>query len=312
MTQVRAETSPVELQIDARDWSRLVVLSVLWGGTFFFTGVALKELPPLTLVFLRLSIAALILLPLLWVNGIRFPAGVAGWWPYAVMAFINNVIPFSLLVMAQTYIPSGMASVLNATTPVFTVLVAAAFGEEKLIFRRVAGVLLGLLGVAVLKGYDFDITSRQSIGIALCLGATLCFGFSALWATRKLGGSPPIGTATFQLISASLMMLVLASVIDRPWQLQMPGLATWAAIFGLASLSTALAFIIFFQIVIRSGASNVMLVTLLVPVSAILLGYFMLGERIEFREIIGALIIGSALLVMDGRIFRLLGRSGVA
>ena len=169
-------------------------------------------------------------------------------------------------------------------------------------------MLLGLLGVAVLKGYDFDITSRQSIGIALCLGATLCFGFSALWATRKLGGSPPIGTATFQLISASLMMLVLASVIDRPWQLQMPGLATWAAILGLASLSTALAFIIFFQIVIRSGASNVMLVTLLVPVSAILLGYFILGERIEFREIIGALIIGSALLVMDGRIFRQLGR----
>lgn len=312
MTQVRAETSPVELQIDARDWSRLVVLSVLWGGTFFFTGVALKELPPLTLVFLRLSIASLILLPLLWINGIRFPAGVAGWRPYAVMAFINNVIPFSLIVMAQTYIPSGLASVVNATTPVFTVLVAAAFGEEKLILRRVAGVLLGLLGVAVLKGYDFDITSRQSIGIALCLGATLCFGFSALWATRKLAGSPPIGTATFQLISASLMMLVLASVIDRPWQLQMPGLTTWAAILGLASLSTALAFIIFFQIVIRSGASNVMLVTLLVPVSAILLGYSILGERIEFREIIGALIIGSALLVMDGRIFRLLGRSGIA
>jgi len=312
MTQVRAETSPVELQIDARDWSRLVFLSVLWGGTFFFTGVALKELPPLTLVFLRLSIATLILLPLLWINGIKFPVGVAGWQPYAVMAFINNVIPFSLIVMAQTYIPSGLASVVNATTPVFTVLVAAAFGEEKLIFRRVAGVLLGLLGVAVLKGYDFDITSRQSIGIALCLGATLCFGFSALWATRKLAGSPPIGTATFQLISASLMMLVLASVIDRPWQLQMPGLATWAAILGLASLSTALAFIIFFQIVIRSGASNVMLVTLLVPVSAILLGYFILGERIELREIIGALIIGSALLVMDGRIFRLLGRSGVA
>jgi len=312
MTQVRAETSPVELQIDARDWSRLVFLSVLWGGTFFFTGVALKELPPLTLVFLRLSIATLILLPLLWINGIKFPVGVAGWQPYAVMAFINNVIPFSLIVMAQTYIPSGLASVVNATTPVFTVLVAAAFGEEKLIFRRVAGVLLGLLGVAVLKGYDFDITSRQSIGIALCLGATLCFGFSALWATRKLAGSPPIGTATFQLISASLMMLVLASVIDRPWQLQMPGLATWAAILGLASLSTALAFIIFFQIVIRSGASNVMLVTLLVPVSAILLGYFILGERIELREIIGALTIGSALLVMDGRVFRWLGRSGVA
>lgn len=312
MTQVRADTSAVELQIDARDWSRLVFLSVLWGGTFFFTGVALKELPPLTLVFLRLSIATLILLPLLWINGIRFPTGIAGWRPFAVMALINNVIPFSLIVMAQTYIPSGTASVVNATTPVFTVLVAAAFGAEKLIARRVVGVLLGLVGVVILKGYDFDLMSRQSIGIGLCLGATLFFGFSALWATRKLAGSPPVGTATFQLISASLMMLVLASIFDRPWQLQMPGVGTWSAILGLAALSTSLAFIIFFQIVIRSGASNVMLVTLLVPVSAILLGYFFLGERIDAREIIGALIIGSALLVMDGRVFRLLGRSSVA
>lgn len=312
MTEARAETSPFEPRLDSRDWTRLVFLSMLWGGTFFFTGVAVKELPPLTLVFLRLSIATLILLPLLWINGIRFPAGVAGWRPFAVMALINNVIPFSLIVTAQTYIPSGTAAVVNATTPVFTVLVAAAFGEEKLILRRVAGVLLGLLGVAILKGYDIDIASGQSIGIVLCLGATLCFGFSALWATRKLAGSPPIGTATFQLMSASLMMLVLASVIDQPWQLQMPGLATWLAILGLAALSTSLAFIIFFQIVIRSGASNVMLVTLLVPVSAILLGYFFLGERIDMREIVGALIIGSALLVMDGRVFRWLRRSGVA
>lgn len=297
--------------MDERDWSRLIFLSVLWGGTFFFTGVALKELPPLTLVFLRLSIAALILLPMLWINRIPFPVGIAGWRPYAVMALINNVMPFSLIVMGQTYIPGGTASVVNATTPVFTVLVAAAFGQEKLILRRVAGVLLGLCGVVILKGYDFDLSSRQSIGIALCLGATICFGFSALWATRRLGGSPPIGTATFQLISASVMMLVLAMVVDRPWQLQMPGHVTWLAVLGLASLSTALAFIIFFQIVIRSGASNVMLVTLLVPVSAILLGYFILDERIEAREIVGALVIGSALLVMDGRVFRLFSRSGV-
>lgn len=312
MTIVQERLPDTELRMDERDWSRLVLLSVLWGGTFFFTGVALKELPPLTLVFLRLSIATLILLPLLWVNGVRFPAGAAGWRPFAVMALINNVIPFSLIVMAQTYIPGGTAAVVNATTPVFTVLVAAAFGEEKLILRRVAGVLLGLCGVIILKGYDFDISSNQSIGIALCLGATISFGFSALWATRKLAGTPPIGAATFQLISASLMMVVLASIFDRPWQLQMPGLVTWLAILGIASLSTALAFILFFQIVTRSGASNVMLVTLLVPVSAILLGYFFLDERIEAREIVGALVIASALLVMDGRVFRLFHRSGIA
>lgn len=310
MAVVQERLLETELRMDERDWSRLVFLSVLWGGTFFFTGVALKELPPLTLVFIRLSIATLILLPVLWVNRIRFPVGIAGWWPYAVMALINNVIPFSLLVMGQTYIPSGMAAVVNATTPVFTVLVAAAFGEERLILRRVAGVVLGLCGVIILKGYEFDIGSRQSIGIALCLGATTCFGFSALWAKRKLAGAPPIGAATFQLLSGALMMLVLSSVFDRPWQLHMPGPATWLAVLGLASLSTALAFILFFQIIERSGASNVMLVTLLVPLSAILLGYFFLGERIEAREIVGALVIASALLVIDGRVFRVFSRSG--
>jgi drug/metabolite transporter (DMT)-like permease len=225
------------------------------------------------------------------------------------MALINNVIPFSLIVMAQTYIPSGMASVLNATTPVFTVLVAAAFGDERLILRRVVGVLLGLTGVIVLRGFAFEIDSDQTIGILLSLGATVSFGFSALWATRKLTGKPPLATATFQLMSASVMMFCLAVVFDRPWQLEMPGGVTWSAILGLASLSTALAFIVFFQIIIRSGASTVMLVTLLVPVSAILLGYFILGEYIATREIIGALIIGSALLVMDGRILQLFRRS---
>lgn len=309
MTIVQERLPDTELRMDERDWSRLVLLSVLWGSTFFFTGVALKELPPLTLVFLRLSLATLILLPVLRINRIRFPIGMAGWWPYAVMALINNVIPFSLLVMGQTYIPGGMAAVVNATTPVFTVLVAAIFGEEKLILRRVAGVLLGLCGVIILKGYEFDINSKQSIGIALCLGATTCFGFSALWAKRRLAGAPPIGAATFQLLSGSVMMLVLASIFDRPWQLQMPGLITWLAVLGIASLSTALAFILFFQIITRSGASNVMLVTLLVPVSAILLGYFFLDERIEVREIVGAIVIASALLVMDGRVFRMFARS---
>lgn len=297
-----------DVQMDAGDWSRLVFLSVLWGATFFFTSVALRELPPLTLVFLRLSIATLILLPVLWLNKVRLPSGIAGWQPFAVMALLNNVIPFSLIVMAQTHIPSGMASVLNATTPVFTVLVAAAFGDERLILRRVVGVVLGLAGVVVLRGFAFEVDRNQTVGILLSLGATVSFGFSALWATRRLTGKQPVATATFQLMSASVMMLCLAVIVDRPWQLAMPGAVTWLAILGLASLSTSLAFIVFFQIVIRSGASTVMLVTLLVPVSAILLGYFVLGEHIAPCEIAGALIIGSALLVMDGRVLRLFGR----
>ncbi|MEA2792960.1 MAG: hypothetical protein QOI87_340 [Bradyrhizobium sp.] len=153
-------------RIDARDWSLLGVLSVLWGGSFFFTGVALRELPPLTLVFLRVALAAIMLLPLLWIYRIRFPAGLSGWKPFFAVALLNNVLPFSLIVTGQTYIPSGLASILNATTPLFTVVVMAAAGDEKLFARRVAGVLTGLMGVIILHGRDLGFKTGE--GAASC------------------------------------------------------------------------------------------------------------------------------------------------
>ena len=295
-------------RIDGRDWVLLGVLSVLWGGSFFFNGVALKELPPFTLVFLRVALAALILLPLLWVYRIDFPRGLAGWRPFFGIALLNNVLPFSLIVMGQTFIPSGLASILNATTPLFTVLVMAASGDEKLLPRRVGGVVAGLIGVIILHGQDLGFDNSQGIGILLCLAAALSYGLSALYARRKLSNSPALATATFQLLASSLMMAIVAGIVDRPWQLPMPGATTWLAMVGLAGLSTALAYIVFFQILRRSGSTNVMLVTLLIPVTAILLGYLVLGERISVREIIGALVIGSALLLIDGRVFRLARR----
>src|SRR5207244_4263411 len=119
-------------RIDARDWSLLGMLSILWGGSFFFNGVVLRELPPLTVVLLRVALAALILLPLLRAYRIGFPKGISGWQPFFAIGLFNNVLPFSLLVLGQTYIPSGLASILNATTPIFTVVVMAAAGEERL------------------------------------------------------------------------------------------------------------------------------------------------------------------------------------
>ncbi len=130
-------------RIDARDWSLLGLLSVLWGGSFFFNGVVLRELPPLTLVLLRVALASIILLPLLWVYRIEFPKGISGWKPFFAIGLFNNVLPFSLIVAGQTTIPSGLASILNATTPLFTVVVMAAAGEEKLQARRIAGVIVG-------------------------------------------------------------------------------------------------------------------------------------------------------------------------
>src|SRR6195952_3595201 len=303
-----------DTSIDARDWSLLGLLSVLWGGSFFFNGVVLKELPPLTLVFLRVALAAIMLLPLLWLYRIRLPAGLSGWKPFFAIGLLNNVLPFSLIVIGQTYIPSGLASILNATTPLFTVVVMAAAGEEKLQARRIAGVVVGLIGVVVLRGWRFDgqgFWSGQGIGILLCLAGAFSYGLSALVARRLRSNSPPLGTATFQLLASSVMMMVVAGVVERPWQLPMPGVSTWFAVIGLAALSTALAYIVFFQILRRSGATNVMLVTLLIPVTAIVLGYLVLGEQISPREIAGALVIGSALLLIDGRVLEWFRRPAV-
>ena len=240
--------------------------------------------------------------------GLPFPKGWAGWRPFFLVALFNNVLPFSLIVTGQTYIPSGLASILNATTPLFTVMVMAAAGEEKLILRRVAGVIVGLIGVIILRGGALGFESGQGLGILLCLAAALSYGISALVARRSLADSPPLATATFQLMASSLMMAVVAGVFERPWQLPMPGVVTWLAVLGLAALSTALAYIVFFQVLRRSGATNVMLVTLLVPVTAILLGALVLGEHISPREIVGALVIGSALLLIDGRVLKLFAR----
>jgi drug/metabolite transporter (DMT)-like permease len=303
MTMAAQDTS-----IDARDWLLLGLLSILWGGSFFFNGMVLKELPPFTLVFLRVALAALMLLPLLRLNRIRFPAGLSGWMPFIAIGLFNNVLPFSLIVVGQTYIPSGLASILNATTPLFTVAVMTAAGEEMLQARRIAGVIVGLIGVIILHGDGLGLERGQGLGILLCLLAALSYGVSALVARRLPSNVPPLGAATFQMLVSTAMMVVVAGLVERPWRLPMPGAMTWLAVIGLAALSTALAYIVFFQILQRSGATNVMLVTLLIPVTAILLGVLVLGETISLREIVGALVIGSALLLIDGRVLKLFQR----
>lgn len=290
-----------------QDWLLLVFLSTLWGGSFFFVGVAVRELPPATIVLARVGLGALILLPLVRTFGGALPRRPADWLPFAVMGMLSNVIPFLLSATGQTYITSGMASVLNATTPLFTVLVLAGFGDERLSARRLGGVIIGIIGVIVLRRPG-PASSDQAVGILLCLGAALSYGFSGLWARRKLTGVPPITSAAGQLVCSSVAMAVIASALDQPWTLPVPSLATWLSLIGIAGFSTALAYIVFFRIIARSGASNVMLVTLLIPVTAILLGWLVLGEPLAPREIAGALVIGSALVVIDGRVIGWLRR----
>jgi drug/metabolite transporter (DMT)-like permease len=295
-TSVMSDTS-----IDAKGWALLLTLSVLWGASFFFAAIVVQELPPLTSALARVALAALLLLPIHGFLVGRLPA-LALWPAFLVMGLFNNVIPFSLFLTSQQNLPSGLASVLNATTPLFTTLVMAAAGEERLLARRVVGVAVGLLGVAVLTGLDARALDGRAIDIGLCLAAALSYGCAALWGRRRLRQVPPLTSATCQLVSSSLILLPIVAVLDRPWHSAPPNPTVWLALLGFAALSTALAYIVFFMILVRSGATNVMLVTLLIPVTSVSLGALVLGESLHAHEIIGALIIASSLLIIDGRL----------
>jgi drug/metabolite transporter (DMT)-like permease len=287
-------------------WALLVLLAILWGGSFLFVGIAVRELPALTIVLARVAVAAAILIPLVYALGHRLPAGIAAWQPFAVMAILNNVIPFTLIVTGQKQIASGLASVLNATTPVFTLVVAHVLtADEKLKANKLAGVLLGLAGVAVLVGPEAMFGRASSVVGMLCmLAAALSYGLSGLWG-RRLRGHAPLVTAASQLVCSSLMLLPLALLIDQPWRLPVPSGETIAALLGLAALATSLAYVVFFRIMAVSGSNNVMLVTLLIPVFAIPMGAWRLGEVVLPRQFLGAAIIAVSLLVIDGRVLSL-------
>lgn len=295
---------PTTGQIHGQDLALLCLLSLLWGGGFFFAGVALREVPPLTLVLARVVLASLTLLPVFWAFGHRLPRGVAGWRPFVGMGILNNVLPFGLIFAGQAQITVGLSSIINALTPLFTVLVMASFREEQLTINRLVGVGLGLVGVVILNGVGSGPMGSHNLGIALCMAGALSYGFAALWGRRHLSGVAPLKSATCQLISSSAIMALLVAIVDRPWTLPMPGMPTLAAIVALAVLGTALAYIVFFQILVQAGASTVMLVTLLIPATAVALGVWFLGEPIRGQEICGAIVIGLGLLVIDGRIIR--------
>ncbi|MFC3675138.1 DMT family transporter [Ferrovibrio xuzhouensis] len=303
MTHQQTVTSGMSASV----WGLLLVLSVLWGGSFFFVGMAVRDLPPLTIVACRVGLAALVLLPVLYLAGLRLPRGGTVWLAFFGMGLLNNAIPFSLIVWAQGQIPSGLASILNATTPISTALVAHAFtADEKLTANRILGVLLGLAGVVILLGPELLLSGLGGNVLAqgAVLLATLSYACAGVFGRRfRRLGVPPLATATGQLVASSSMLLPLALVVDRPWLLPLPALPVLAALAGLALLSTALAYVIFFRVMAAAG-SNVNLVTLLVPVSAILLGVLVLGENLVPRQIAGMAVIALGLLAIDGRVLR--------
>ena len=295
------------LKMGTTEWVLLLTLSVLWGGAFVFAEIALEQLPPLTIVLARVGIGALALAGLLQLLRKPLPTSLATWRKLYCLAFLNNVVPFSLIVWGQSSISAGLASILNATTPLFAVIFAHVLTrDERLQPNKVLGVVVGVIGVGVLVGPDaLADRSRGLLGQLAVLAAAVSYGLSAVYA-RRLAGVPPLSIATGQLIASTTMMVPLAILIDRPWQLTAPSAEVWWALVGLAVLSTALAYILYFQIIARAGGTNGALVTLLIPISAMCLGALMLGETVTMAELIGASIIGIALLAIDGRLPQLI------
>ena len=293
------------MRMTARDWLLLWVLSVLWGGAFFFAAVAVKEVPPLTLVLCRVGIAALILFVFIKFKGEQIPLGWSFLSIFMMMGFFNNLIPFSLLFWAQTAIPSGLASILNATTPIFSIVVAHfLLSDEKMAANKIAGAVLGFAGVAVLfSGDALSGVSISTLGILACLGAALSYGFASVFGRRyrTLGITPSIG-ALGQLSATTIMMIPIVMFFDQPWTLTMPGTETIGAIVSLAVASTALAYLIYFRVLVSAGAVNAALVTLLVPLTAIFLGTVFLDEELAVRHYVGMALILVGLIAVDGRL----------
>ena len=232
--------------MDGQDWGLLILQSVLWGGAYFFAGVAVKELPPLTVVLARVFLAAAALLPLFWYLGHSLPRSFSG------MGLLNNVLPFGFIFAGQTQITIGLSSIINAMTPLFTVIVMASFQAERLTENRIIGVLLGVVGVAVLRGFDGPIDGSQTLGIALCLAGAVSYGFAALWGRRFLVGIAPVKSATCQLMCSMLIIAVVVCVIDQPWTLPMPSQSAVLSLAALAIFGTAVAYIVFFKILVRA------------------------------------------------------------
>ncbi|BDG74483.1 DMT family transporter [Roseomonas fluvialis] len=292
-------------RILAGEWVLLGLLSLLWGGSFFFAKVALSEVPPLTIVLARVAIAASALWLYLRLRGAAIPSSAAIWWAFCGMGFLNNLLPFSLIFWGQTFIDSGLASIINATTPLFSILIAHFLAaDERLSLNKLAGIALGIAGVAVLLSAHTS-SGRDGAfwGVLACLGAAVSYGFANTFGRRfkRMGIAPAVG-AFGQITATACMALPLVLLVDRPWQQGMPGLVTWGALIGLALLSTALAYIIFFRLIATAGATNTSLVTLLIPVSAVLLGAGFLGERLSALQFGGMALIGLGLIVLDGRL----------
>jgi drug/metabolite transporter (DMT)-like permease len=297
--------------MDKGDWAILLVLAVIWGGAFLFIGVAVRHVDPLTYVWLRLTIAAAAMWTFIRFKGEKLGLPRQVWGSILLLALLNNALPFTLFGWGQTHIASGLASILNATTPIWGVVVAHVLTQdERVTPRKLAGVLLGFAGVATMIGPTLlSNIGSDALAQLACVAASLSYALAAVWARRfKRMGLKPMAVTTGQLTAGALMMLPLALLVDRPWESALPPLTAWGAIVALALFCTAFGYVLYFKLIDSAGATNALLVTLLVPPVAIFLGATFLGESLAPQDFFGLALIALGLAAIDGRLLTAFGR----
>jgi len=291
--------------MNRREWAMLVTLSVLWGGSFFFAEIALESLPPLTIVTLRVGLAAITLWLVVLALKLPIPNSTPIWIAFLTMGLLNNVLPFSLIVWGQSQISSGLAAILNATAPLFGVIVAGILlRDESATPLKITGVVVGFAGVIVMMDLSSIATISLLAQLAI-LAAALSYACASVYGRRfKATGLNPILVAAGQVTGSTLLLLPIALWVDGNDPYANVPAQVWAAIIGLAVFSTAAAYILYFKLLASAGATNILLVTLLVPVSAILLGWLFLEESLQTPHIIGMAMIALGLSAIDGRLWR--------
>lgn len=297
-------------QISLSTWLLLLLLALIWGASFLAVRTALDEIPPLTSVAHRVVWGAAVLWLLGWFKGERLPTDTRTLGALFVMGCLNNAIPFSLMAWGQLHIESGLTAILNAASAIWGVLVAAlVFADERLTLRRVVGVLLGFVGVVTAIGLrallDFDLRSVAQLAV---VGGTVSYAVAGSWARATLKGLSPIVAAGGMLTGSSLLMVPLAITLDGPPDLTL-SLTTWTAIAYYGIAATALAYLLYFRILARAGASNLLLVTLLIPPVAIVLGALVRGESLTASAYAGFVLLAAGLLILDGRFPRRAARA---
>ncbi len=290
-------------------WVSLISLALIWGASFLCFALGLRELNVYTLVAHRVFWGGLALWGVVFAMRIPLPKSLKTWGALLIMGLLNNAIPFSLIAWGQTHIESGLASILNGSTAIFGILIAAmVFSDERLTPRKLIGVAIAFLGVCITIGFDelqnLDIRSLAQLAL---LGASFAYGCAASWGRRTLQSLHPIMAATGMLTGASLIMVPLALFIDGTPSFNL-SFVTYASIFFLAIPAASIAYLLYYHALNLAGSGNLSLVTLLVPPTAVFWGAVVLDESLPASAYLGFIVIALGMIILDGRAIRRLLR----